>query len=496
MDNLTGRTLGHYQLLDEVGRGGMAVVYRAHQPSVARDVAIKILSPAIAHNPAFVDQFYAEARAAAQLQHPHILPVHDFGKANGLLYIVMTYIEGGTLATRLNKHPHGLSLTEVVQITTEISDALEYAHEQDVIHRDIKSANIMLDRHGHAYLADFGLVALARALPAPGEALVGTYEYLAPELANGLPATRLTDIYALGVVLYEMLTGQRPFQASDPVELITLHREAPIPDVRYLRPEAPVGVQLAVAQALAKDPEARPPRAPAMARVLARAVETLPPEIRDTLPGSSLLPDIDAAPAGDTPHAPLPPRQPLVEARAAAIAITRRSSPTEQLARSDLAPSPGREFTIRLSLPGLVGLIVLALALLGAVLIGLRATVSGSPAVGPTQPAGWVETLPPFLPTLSIDQPQDGDRVEGAFAVYGSAYLPENFAYYTVEVGEGEEPIGWSVVRERVPYAVENNLLAEVEAGGYPAGPVTIRVSIYDSYGRRAERRVTVIVAP
>jgi hypothetical protein len=294
---------------------------------------------------------------------------------------------------------------------------------------------------------------------------------------------------------------------------------------------------------MTKDPEGRPPRAGAMAYVLARAAESVPVEVRAAVPppptvraasAPSLLDDQDqedgaaipdprdvlfkppappplpvvpapldsyTVPSGDTPYQPPAATMPRVAppATVSTEAITRASVPTLPLKKSggsETVVAGPREVRIRVSLLWLIVAIVLAGGALIAVLVGLRTVAPGVVGVTPTAPPAVVITLPPFAPLIGIDAPLDGAAVRGVFPLYGSAYTPESFAYYTVEIGEGEEPSGWSIVRDQVPYAVQHNVLADVDVRSFPPGPVTIRLTVMDGYGRSVQRRVTVVVAP
>jgi serine/threonine protein kinase len=225
---LVGQTLGQYRLMERIGRGGMATVYKAYQPSLDRYVAVKVLPTYLAQDPDFAARFRREARAIARLNHPHILPVHDFGQEGELSYIVMRYVEGGTLKKMLGRP---LALDRVVDILAQVGDALDYAHQQGVIHRDVKPANVLMDQGRWAFLSDFGLAKMAAAsvqLTKTGVGL-GTPAYMSPEQAQGKPVDAQSDIYSLGIMLFEMLTGQVPFDADTPLAVLIKHLTAPLP---------------------------------------------------------------------------------------------------------------------------------------------------------------------------------------------------------------------------------------------------------------------------
>ncbi|MCL5962006.1 MAG: serine/threonine protein kinase, partial [Chloroflexi bacterium] len=203
MSQLEGRTLGHYHLLEELGRGGMATVYKAYQPSLDRHVAVKILAPFLANQRDFFERFRREATAVARLSHPNILNVYDFGQEGDLAYIVMEYVVGGNLAGRLGS-AKDLAFASV--IIAQMASALDYAHRRGIIHRDIKPANILMAEDDWAILSDFGIAKIVEstlALTQTGMG-IGTPEYMSPEQGQGLAIDQRTDIYSLGVVLYEI----------------------------------------------------------------------------------------------------------------------------------------------------------------------------------------------------------------------------------------------------------------------------------------------------
>lgn len=259
MDDLTGQHLGPYQILAPLTKGGMAGVYRGYQPSVEREVALKVLGREHDADPTFRARFQREAKLVAGLQHPHILPVFDFGQTeSGLAYLVMPYIRSGSLAQALLSRPGPLPLARVRQIVAQVGSALDYAHTAGLIHRDIKPSNILLDERGNALVTDFGLARMVEGsgLTTTGT-LMGTPAYMSPEQGSGQPLDPRSDIYSLGVVLYELATGRPPFQADTPVAVIHKHLAEPLPSPRDLNPALPEAVERVIVKALAKTPEAR-----------------------------------------------------------------------------------------------------------------------------------------------------------------------------------------------------------------------------------------------
>ena len=256
IDPLVGQTFGQYELQDRLGRGGMAAVYRALQPSLGRQVAVKVLPLAQLPDPTLPERFRREARMAANLMHPSIVPVYDFGEWQGCLYIVMALIAGGTLKERIDGP---MPIEVVVRLVGQVADALWYAHGQGIFHRDVKPTNVLLAAGDWAMLSDFGI---ARAL---GETTrltspygtIGTPTYMAPEQWLGGEVDGRADLYSLGIVLYELLAGSPPFTATTSQGLMRQHLETPVPPLAPCRPDLPPGLDRVVQTALAKAPDQR-----------------------------------------------------------------------------------------------------------------------------------------------------------------------------------------------------------------------------------------------
>jgi eukaryotic-like serine/threonine-protein kinase len=245
------------QLGDLLGQGGFAAVFRAHDPFLERDVAIKVLDPSLAVDAALEEQFLHEARTIAAAEHPHIVPLYSADAKGGLLYLVMRLLSGRSLEDRITEGR--LPPAEATRIALQCAQALAAAHAVGVVHRDIKPANILLDANGNATVTDFG-IALVTSRPAREAkgSTTGTPHYMSPEQALGEPVDGRSDVYALGVVLYEMLTGSCPFPGRSATEVIAKHISAPIPKVSDSVPETPVALARLVERMLAKDPAGRP----------------------------------------------------------------------------------------------------------------------------------------------------------------------------------------------------------------------------------------------
>ncbi len=258
MKDLSGVTLGSYRLVEKIGKGAVSVVYKAYQPSLERWVAVKVLDPVyVGQDQQFIARFRREAKAVAALRHPNILIVYDCGEQDGLEYIAMEYVAGGTLKERLTGTP--FPWKRAVSLSIGVGQALAFAHCQGIVHRDVKPGNVLLPTENWPLLSDFGLAKLrhtGHSLTDPGMSL-GTPAYISPEQALGAEVDHRTDIYALGVMLFEMVTGQVPFQAAGTFNMLLKHISEPPPSLRSLAPEVPEALERIVLRALAKEPEER-----------------------------------------------------------------------------------------------------------------------------------------------------------------------------------------------------------------------------------------------
>jgi len=249
-----GETVGAYRVIQQLGQGGMATVYKAYHPALDRYVALKVLHPAFREDASFLMRFQREAKVIAKLEHPHIVPIYDYAEHLGQPYLVMKFIEGETLKARLARGP--LAPDEALRILQAAGAALSHAHRQGILHRDIKPSNILLTPRGEVFLADFGLARIAElgATTLSADMLLGTPHYISPEQGQGrrdLDAG--TDIYSLGVVLYEIVVGRVPFTADTPFSIVHDHIFTPLPLPRTVNPRVPEAVERVLLRALAKE---------------------------------------------------------------------------------------------------------------------------------------------------------------------------------------------------------------------------------------------------
>jgi serine/threonine-protein kinase len=323
MEDLSGKTLGRYQVIEPLGEGGMAAVYKAYQPGMERHVALKILPRAFARDPEFTGRFEQEAMVIAQLQHPHILPVHDYGEADSYTYIVMPMVDGGTLADLVRGKPP-IPWQRIRQITAQVGDALDYAHAEGVVHRDVKPSNILIDTRGNCLLTDFGIAKMVKGTKhfTQTGGIVGTPHYMSPEQGSGGELTSASDIYSLGVVIYEMATGRVPFDAETPMAVVIKHMTDPLPPPSKLNPKLYPGLEAVILKAMAKEPEDRYETAADLVRAIKLAIPeraVLPQEREiETVPAPELVEreraireaGAPAEPDVDVPSQPIPVPQP------------------------------------------------------------------------------------------------------------------------------------------------------------------------------------------
>jgi eukaryotic-like serine/threonine-protein kinase len=377
--NLTGTKLGNYQLQALLGTGGMASVYRGFDQNLRRPVAIKVLSEAAAAQPGFVERFRQEALLLARLRHPHIVQVYDFGEQDGAIYMVQELLPGPTLEQRLRDlaaRGEKLDRQETLAIVAQLASALDAAHAAGIIHRDVKPGNAIWNASGALVLTDFG-IAKSTLLPhghTQTGMVIGTPDYISPEQAQGLPLTPASDIYSLGAVLYQLLSGKAPFGHDTPMRVVISHIQSPPPQLQSLRPDLPPAVEAVVQRSMAKDPAARFSSAGELSRALEHAWTTVPPPAAGVHDQPTRVWDGAAsARSAARPSAPQPVPQPAP-----------RIQPAQQIA-APVSPTRRRP---RSALP-----LVMALLLLGGIALAAR--------------GAWqlVATAPSAVPVVSVPAP-------------------------------------------------------------------------------------------
>ncbi len=418
--------IGRYEVVAELGRGGMATVYHARDPRFQRDVAIKVLPREFLHDDTFRLRFEREAQAIAALDHPAIVSVFDFGEEGGQPYLVMRHMTGGSLSDHIRRGP--LSVAEAGAILSRVASALDAAHRQGIIHRDIKPSNILFDRYGEVYLADFGIVKMTEATAQlTGSGIVGTPGYMAPELARAGNVSPLIDVYALGVTLFQMLTGRLPFDADTPMGLLMAHMNNPIPSLYDFRRDLPAATQTVIERAMSKEPTQRYQSAGELADALQAAVS-----------GQYVEPVRPYTPPTPSSYAPLTDHSSLYEPPGGTYATSLAPPSEVSLPR----PKPRRRQRARpwLWIWGAGVLVVVILGVLiggGLLIMSNRFTVGGTSATGEagetSQPSSTTgASQPDHTQAAQVGTPatsgaltwarhtvQPGDTLNGIAQLYG-----------------------------------------------------------------------------
>jgi serine/threonine protein kinase len=318
-----GASLGPYRIIEPLGRGGMASVYKAYEAALDRYVAVKVLPPEFLHDPTFAERFRREAKVVARLEHPNVIPIFAFDIADGIPWMAMRFISGGTVSGLLRGSPGRLPRERVIAILRGVAGALDYAHGKGVIHRDVKPHNVLIDEAGHIYLVDFGVAKMVETssdLTATGM-ISGTPQYMAPEQITALAVDHRADIYSLGIVAYELLTGRVPFAADTPIAVLMKHVSDPIP--LPSPDEVPEPMVRALLKCTAKKPEDRWPTTGAFVDALEKAkaeaeapagAPRVPTTVDLRVPAASVPPGPPVSPSpGPTP--PPPPAAPVTHKR-------------------------------------------------------------------------------------------------------------------------------------------------------------------------------------
>jgi serine/threonine protein kinase len=272
-----GDNIGPYRILEELGQGSMATVFKAYHAAQDRYIALKVLHPAFKEDPNFLERFEREARLVSRLEHPNIVPFYDSAEYEGYPYLVMKFIEGETLKARLKNGL--LKDTDILTIARSVGAALTYAHKKGILHRDVKPSNVLLSTDGEVYLADFGLARLVATSDSTlsAELLIGTPQYISPEQASGVKdLDARTDVYSFGIMLYQMTVGRVPFDAEIPYAIVLDHIYKPLPLPREIKPSLSKKMETVLVKALAKERDERYPDADSLARAFETALAISP----------------------------------------------------------------------------------------------------------------------------------------------------------------------------------------------------------------------------
>lgn len=467
-----GDTIGQYRIVGQIGQGGMATVFKAYHANLDRYVAFKVLHPAFKEDASFLERFQREAQIVARLEHRHIVPVYDFADHQGQPYLVMKFIEGETLKARLKKGTPPLD--ETIRLLAAVAEALTYAHQHGVLHRDIKPSNIMLDGEGIPYIADFGLARIAQA----GEStlsqdmMLGTPQYISPEQAKGIrdlgPGT---DIYSLGVVIYEMVVGRTPFSADTPFAIIHDHIYKPLPLPTQVNPAVPAQVERVLLKALDKEPQARYASAVEMVAAFRAAVQEA---------GMTELSAAHYRP-GIHPEAPTAATAPEVASAS--------PSPVHAGVPSPAAPSTSntasrRAYRRRANLWILSGFGALLLTCLLSLFIIVRAVSNedAQPWSVDDTASAEEDPLPELPPPVAVFNPPpdlNADEVRDFIAEHpdepiGYFYL----ALAQLQTGEQQEAVS-TTVYAITQYDVPPDLIAEVARYAYDQDQIELATWLY-----------------
>jgi tRNA A-37 threonylcarbamoyl transferase component Bud32 len=377
--------IGRYEIIQELGQGGMAMVYLARDPYMKRQVAVKVLPRQFTFDPQFRTRFQREAEVIATLEHPHIVPVHDFGEHEDQPFIVMRYMSGGTLADLLNKGP--LSLSEIATLFERIGSAVDYAHSLGVIHRDIKPGNILFDSRGGTCLSDFGIAKIAEATAAfTGTGIIGTPSYMSPEQAQGEKnLDGRCDVYSLGVVLFQALTGQLPFNADTPMGVAIAHIREPVPSLLEFRPDLPPAFEAVIHKALEKDPAKRYQTASELTQAFKQAISGM-----DTLSNDRTY----LEPAAGTVIEPVGGT--YVEPRS--YPATPAPAPIKGEGFSTVPPAPADRKAALPKLVGVGGIGILALCLCIGLIGGFASGLIPNPFASPPTATATLASAPSETP--------------------------------------------------------------------------------------------------
>ncbi len=468
---MQGTPFGRYRLQDLLGRGGMGEVWRAYDTATKRIVAIKLLPPQLAADQTFVARFRREAEAAAQLNNPHIIPIHNYGEIDGRLYVDMRLVEGRDLGEVLARGP--LAPERAVRIIGQVATALRAAHKVGLVHRDVKPSNILIDEDDFAYLIDFGIARGADQTGLTGTgAMIGSWHYMAPERLGAREADARSDIYALACVLYECLTGSRPFPGETLESQVAGHLTVPPPRPSATQPEVPAGFDAVIAKGMAKEPEQRYQTITELATAVRdastvperRSAATLLDDRAVTVPNADAVEERPRPADTVLDYPDTPPPQPIP-----GVPVTSTLIATPPLARGESAPGPqarprllarmSRRTRIASGVAVLAVIAAVAAAVIGVVTVGNQ-TSQRSVAAQPPQPPSQM-----VLPFTGLYTPE-GVAVDGA----GNLYVTDVNNHRLVKLAVG------ATAQVAVPFP-DSELLAGVAVDG--AGNLYVVINAY-----------------
>lgn len=362
-----GESIGPYQVVQQLGQGGMATVYKAYHANLDRYVALKVLHPALKQTEGFLARFQREAQLVAKLEHPNIVAIYDFDEYQGNPYLVMRYIEGTTLKIKMQEG--ALDMKEVVRIVDAVGSGLAYAHSMGILHRDIKPSNIMLTSDEGVFITDFGLARMAQVGDSTlsRDMMIGTPQYISPEQAKGDRVDSGTDIYSFGVVIYELLVGQVPFSADTPYAIVHDHIFTPLPMPREVNPDIPEGVERFLLRALAKERSERFGTAAQMAEAFSLAARGM--DIVESSDGQPVT--VERTVVESEPDTPSPEPTPVPTPLASAVPTPAGTfTPPEEI-KPPATPKPRRQRSKPSRAWAIIGLLLLVAVLaVGGFLIG------------------------------------------------------------------------------------------------------------------------------
>ena len=423
---MIGKTIGGYVVEGQVGRGGMATVYLARQTSMNRVVALKILPKNFTQDESYYKRFEREVNIVAQLEHRSIVPVYDHGEADGQPYIAMRYMAGGSLDQKLTHGP--MRAQDVLDVYAQVAPALDYAHSKNVLHRDLKPSNVLLDETGGAFITDFGIARIIGDHN-PGstittQGVVGTPSYMSPEQAQGQPLDGRSDLYAMGVMLFELLTARRPFMSDTPYSIAVMQVTAAPPSARAINPNISPAVEQVIFKTLKKKPEERYPTAAELVAALRLAVENPGGAVpHDTQPHRPL--SVDTQPVQVTPIQPLMMQQSFTPPRNVSEIMPPPVSASLPAARPVSRRRPGGNLWMSMTIGALIGCGLLAvigfvIVMVASQLLDRMNATTGNPTPDASVSATGVEraqadtTAPPSTEAAETPEETSADATEGA----------------------------------------------------------------------------------